>query len=239
MQSGLWYLRKLAESLSVFPHEMTFQESFGILLWSTKLINISKYKDRIEDIFFFFFLKDFIFTFSPQRPPVQSCILLVVGPWTVLLIHKDLQLTKQNMAVSLLFHWSWQMSQTFSTLSSLQPHTSPLSQILQHTSEQTEAINGTDSPLPTTKCGNHSTSSPTLFSLPLGTEEDNCLRLIPSTCVPDAIHPHCLESFTIAILSPNWNLQTALLSMLVFYIFHKKLFLDSTSSPATILYFPF
>ena len=27
-----------------------------------------------------FFLKDFIFPFSPQSPPVQSCVFLVVGP---------------------------------------------------------------------------------------------------------------------------------------------------------------
>ena len=29
---------------------------------------------------FCFFLKDFIFPFSPQSPPVHSCAFLVVGP---------------------------------------------------------------------------------------------------------------------------------------------------------------
>ena len=30
--------------------------------------------------FLFFFFKDFIFAFFPQRHPVRSCIFLVVGP---------------------------------------------------------------------------------------------------------------------------------------------------------------
>ena len=51
-----------------------------IFPWLPKsLLRISRYS-RYSILFFFFLKKDFIFPFSPQSPPVHSCIFLVVGP---------------------------------------------------------------------------------------------------------------------------------------------------------------
>lgn len=139
------------------------------------------------------------------------------------------------MLIDLLSHSPGQVSQTslFSTTSNLVHPPFSQQEILQCTSEQTEAINGTDFHFPPT-------SSPTLFSFSLGTTEgDNYLMPNPFAYVLEPTHPRYLELSLLLFSLPPTNISNLFFSTCLIKSFtsfkKKKTFINPMSSPATVV----